>query len=360
MNNFFVDPDINKAETLPSSFYKNDEQFEEVKEKVFANSWQFVGHNSILPINVNTYPFEFMQGFINEPLLIVKNQDESLKCLSNVCTHRANIIIHNTGQVKDLKCLYHGRKFDLDGNFISMPEFQTAKDFPRECDSLRGFPLEKLGPFIFVGLEPNFDIDNVFAKIYERVSFLNLDHLEYRSDLSKDYMVNSHWALYCDNYLEGFHIPYVHKDLNKELEYDEYYTEGMDNTVLQIGIAKDDEVTFDLPEDHQDYGKNVAAYYFFLFPNMMFNFYPWGLSVNIVKPITPTKTKIQYLTYVWKEELMEKGAGSNLDKVELEDEEIVEAVQKGVKSRAYDRGRYSPKREIGVHHFHLLLQKYYK
>ena len=49
-----------------------------------------------------------------------------------------------------------------------------------------------------------------------------------------------------------------------------------------------------------------------------------------------------------------------VDKVEQEDEEIVEAVQKGVKSRAYDRGRYSPKREIGVHHFHLLLQKYYK
>ena len=100
MNKFFVDPDINKAETLPSSFYKNDEQFEEVKEKVFANSWQFVGHNSILPVNVNTYPFEFMQGFIQEPLLLVKNQDESLACLSNVCTHRANIVIHNTAQAK--------------------------------------------------------------------------------------------------------------------------------------------------------------------------------------------------------------------------------------------------------------------
>ena len=127
MNNFFVDPDIDKAETLPSSFYKNDEQFEEVKEKVFANSWQFVGHNSILPINVNTYPFEFMQGFINEPLLIVKNQDESLKCLSNVCTHRANIIIHNTGQVKDLKCLYHGRKFDLDGNLFQCQNFKQLR-----------------------------------------------------------------------------------------------------------------------------------------------------------------------------------------------------------------------------------------
>ena len=92
---------------------------------------------------------------------------------------------------------------------------------------------------------------------------------------------------------------------------------------------------------------------------MMFNFYPWGLSINVVKPKSPEYTEIEYFTYVWKEELMEKGAGANLDKVELEDEEIVESVQKGVKSNSYDRGRYSPKREIGVHHFHLLLQKYY-
>jgi len=45
--------------------------------------------------------------------------------------------------------------------------------------------------------------------------------------------------------------------------------------------------------------------------------------------------------------------------VELEDGEIVESVQKGVMSQSYDRGRYSPAKEVGVHHFHLLLQKFY-
>jgi choline monooxygenase len=241
-----------------------------------------------------------------------------------------------------------------------MPEFDEVKNFPSKDDDLPEISMEIWENLIFVINDKRCDLSELIGPMAERLDWLPVDEFKHKPELSRTYEVNANWALYCDNYLEGFHIPYVHKDLNKELEYDEYYTEGMDNTVLQIGIAKDDEVTFDLPEDHQDYGKNVAAYYFFLFPNMMFNFYPWGLSVNIVKPITPTKTKIQYLTYVWKEELMEKGAGSNLDKVELEDEEIVEAVQKGVKSRAYDRGRYSPKREIGVHHFHLLLQKYYK
>tara|TARA_B100002052_G_scaffold9182_1_gene7704 strand:- start:4807 stop:5892 length:1086 start_codon:yes stop_codon:yes gene_type:complete len=357
MNKFFVDPDIKKADTLPSSFYKNDEQFEEVKEKVFANSWQFVGHNSILPVNVNTYPFEFMQGFIQEPLLLVKNQDESLTCLSNVCTHRANIVIHNTGQVKDLKCQYHGRKFDLDGKFKSMPEFQTAKDFPRECDSLKRFPLEKLGPFIFVGLEPNFDINNVFDKIYERVSFLNLDHLNYRPDLSKDYMVNSHWALYCDNYLEGFHIPFVHDDLNNVLDYGAYETEIDDYFNVQIGYAKDGDNVFDFPKGHQDYGKNIGGYYYWIYPNCMLNFYPWGLSMNIVKPINRNKTKVSYLTYVLDESKLGSGAGSGLDKVEREDEFVVEGVHKGLSSRYYSTGRFSPTMEKGVHHFHLLLSK---
>jgi len=49
------------------------------------------------------------------------------------------------------------------------------------------------------------------------------------------------------------------------------------------------------------------------------------------------------------------GAGAGLDRVEREDEAVVESVQRGVRSRLYDRGRYSPAREGGVHHFHRLL-----
>jgi len=53
-----------------------------------------------------------------------------------------------------------------------------------------------------------------------------------------------------------------------------------------------------------------------------------------------------------------QGAGGDLDKVEKEDEEIVQNVQKGVKSRFYTHGRYSVKREKGTHHFHTLLSRF--
>jgi len=352
-----IDEDIRVAKTIPSKFYHSQKVFSRLKG-LFNKSWQLVGNTDLLESN-NVHPEILLEGLLDEPYFLTKKGKE-IQCLSNVCTHRGNIVCEEACKTKNLVCGYHGRQFEVDGKMQFMPEFDEVKNFPSKDDDLPEISMEIWENLIFVINDKRCDLSELIGPMAERLDWLPVDEFKHKPELSRTYEVNANWALYCDNYLEGFHIPYVHKDLNKELEYDEYYTEGMDNTVLQIGIAKDDEVTFDLPEDHQDYGKNVAAYYFFLFPNMMFNFYPWGLSVNIVKPITPTKTKIQYLTYVWKEELMEKGAGSNLDKVELEDEEIVEAVQKGVKSRAYDRGRYSPKREIGVHHFHLLLQKYYK
>ena len=91
---------------------------------------------------------------------------------------------------------------------------------------------------------------------------------------------------------------------------------------------------------------------------MMFNFYPWGLSLNIVKPISKDLTKIEFRSFVWDKTKLQIGAGSNLDKVEQEDEEIVESVQRGVNSRFYNKGRFSPSMETGVHHFHTLLSDF--
>jgi choline monooxygenase len=104
----------------------------------------------------------------------------------------------------------------------------------------------------------------------------------------------------------------------------------------------------------------VAGYYFWVFPNMMFNFYPWGLSVNIIQPISNKKTKVSFLTFVWDESKLRQGAGADLHKVELEDEEIVQNVQKGIRSRFYNHGRYSVTREMGTHHFHRLIAEFMK
>lgn len=82
-----------------------------------------------------------------------------------------------------------------------------------------------------------------------------LDAFVPRPGLSRTFQVNAHWALYCENYLEGFHIPFVHAGLNAVIDYGEYTTELYPLSNLQLGIAKGEEACFDLPDDHQDYGK---------------------------------------------------------------------------------------------------------
>jgi choline monooxygenase len=154
--------------------------------------------------------------------------------------------------------------------------------------------------------------------------------------------------------LEGFHIPFVHQSLNAAIDYSAYTIEIFRFSSLQTGIASANEDAFDFPESN----KKIAAYYFFIFPNLMLNFYPWGLSVNIIKPLQPDLTKVSYLTFVADESKLNKGAGADLHRVEIEDQAVVESVQKGIRSRFYNRGRYSPFREQGTHHFHSLIAEF--
>jgi len=77
--------------------------------------------------------------------------------------------------------------------------------------------------------------------------------------------------------------------------------------------------------------------------------------VNLVIPLSVNRTRIVYHGFVWDRSKLGKGAGGDLDKVEAEDQEIVEGTQRGVAAGAYDRGRYSPTKETGVHHFHRML-----
>lgn len=356
---FFVDPDISKAKTISTEVYKSPAFFEMAKEKIFAKSWQLAGNIDQLTDPGSCLPFTFLEQYIDEPLVITRDANGTIHCLSNVCTHRGNLLIGEPCHGAHLKCKYHGRIFELNGRFKSMPEFKEVKDFPSASDDLRSLPLFLLDKLLFTSLQPVHDAEVFFRDMRERISWLPLNEFQYRPDLSREYFINANWALYCENYLEGFHIPFVHAGLNAAIDFSDYTTELFyPYSSLQIGISKSGENCFELPDTSPDYGKRVAAYYFWVFPNLMFNFYPWGLSVNIVKPLAVNKTKVTFQQFVWKDELRNKGAGAELDKVELEDEAIVEQVQKGIQSRYYTQGRYSVTREKGTHHFHQLLAQF--
>jgi len=350
-----VDQDIAGASTLPSAFYTDPTLYEAAKEGIFGRSWQWATPLENVRVPGQVLPFTLLEGCLDEPLLLARDMDDHVRCLSNVCTHRGNLVCEGAGVEKSLRCRYHGRRFGLDGKCSFMPEFEGVEGFPSATDNLPQIPVGLWRQFYFVNLAPQVSIDEVFGDVEKRVGWMPVQDFIFAPSRARDYLVKANWALYVDNYLEGFHIPYVHPALNDALDYGSYTTELLKHGNLQLGVAGEGEPSFDLPTSSPDHGKRIGAYYFWLFPNLMLNFYPWGLSVNVVRPLGPALTKVSFMPFVWDESKLDQGAGAALDRVEREDEAIVEAVQKGLRSRFYDRGRYSVKREGGVHQFHRMV-----
>jgi choline monooxygenase len=332
---FQVDPDIRRARTLASEFYTDAAWFELSKERIFARTWQFAGRADE-PGSLR--PHIMLPGFLDEPLLIARSSS-GVRCMSNVCTHRGKILIEEACDANLIRCGYHGRRFSLEGKFLSMPEFEGVEDFPTEKDDLTNVALAEVDGFLFASLDPA----DPFDKFADSTIAAPLHRGKLKFASSRTYELNAHWALYCENYLEGFHIPFVHKSLNEVVDYGTYLTETFRYSSVQTGY---------------DAGGCVAGRYVFIFPNTMFNFYPWGISVNIVRPLAVDRTSVDFVTYVSDETLIGEGAGADLHRVEMEDEAVVESVQRGIRSRYYSHGRYSPTREQGTHHFHRLIAEF--
>ncbi len=355
---FEIDSDIRRAWTLPSEFYTESGWFELSKEKIFARSWQFAGFS---PEIDNLKPVRLLPEFLDEELLLTRENDV-LRCLSNVCTHRGKILVEEPCRADLIRCRYHGRRFSIGGSFLSMPEFDEAEDFPSGDDDLARIEIDEMIGFLFVSLNPSAPLSVFLGDAISRLPEIKYPQMRHIS--SRSYEVNAHWALYCENYLEGFHIPFVHRALNEIVDYGNYSTETFRYSSLQTAFpartgSADSNTAgtrFEATADSTNGG--ASAYYLFVFPNLMFNFYPWGISVNVVKPVAPEKTVVEFLTFVSDEEKLGGGAGSDLHRVEMEDEAVVESVQRGIKSRFYSRGRYSPKSERGLHHFHRLIAEF--
>ena len=352
---FTVDPDVARARTLPSDFYLDPAVHVLTRERVFARSWQWLGDLGDVAAPGSLSPRDMLTGHLDEPLLLARDAGGELRCLSNVCTHRGNLLVREPCRAEQIRCGYHSRRFDLGGRMTFMPGFEQAEDFPSASDHLPQLPFGRFAGQAFASLAPAAPFDAFFTDIATRLAWLPFADLRHDPSRDRDFEIAAHWALYVENYLEGLHIPFLHPALNQALDMERYAYHLGRYANLQLAEARDGDAAFELPPSSPDHGRRIAAYYWWVFPNLMLNFYPWGLSLNLVQPLAPDRTRVRFRGYVLDAARLAGGAGAGLDQVEMEDEAAVESVQRGLRSRLYRNGRYSPSHERGVHQFHRLL-----
>lgn len=349
-------PDITLARTPPGAFYRDPALFALQRERLFLSSWQLTPAVDRAREPSSVVPFTHLPGLLDEPLVAVRDADGSSRCLSNVCTHRGRLLVERPGPLATLRCGYHGRRFRLDGRCTHAPGFDDLDGAAPSRDDLRGAAIDRFFSFPFVSLAPRYALASLFEGAEAHLAHLPFASLVYApAEKPREFVVRAHWALYVENYLEGLHVPFVHPGLSRALAMGAYRTEVFARSVLQVGIAREGESALLEPSPREEPGARVAAYYLWVFPNTMINVYPWGVSVNVVLPEAVDRTRVRYERYLWSEALASRGAGGDLDTVELEDDAVVESVHAGVGARLYDRGRYAPGWEAGVHAFHRMI-----
>jgi phenylpropionate dioxygenase-like ring-hydroxylating dioxygenase large terminal subunit len=345
-----IDPDIACAWSMPAPFYTDPSVPALEQKHIFGKTWQVVGHGHQL---ANPGDF-FTAELLGEPLLLVRGAQGELRGFYNVCRHRAGPPAEGCGSRKLIRCGYHGWTYGLDGALISAPEFEGQPGFHPEQFSLTPVRAEEWSNLIFVNLDPQAEpLLKALGELPSQAA--RFDFASMRLFQRRTYEMECNWKTYIDNYLEGYHLPSVHPGLNRELDYSAYTVETFARHVRQFSPIRGAQPGDATPRRYQATRKDLTTDYFWIFPNWMLNCYPDNASLNIVLPLGAERSLAIFEWYVPEKDLESKVASDSVEfshQIQIEDVAICERVQKNLRSRSYDRGRYSVKQEKGVHAFH--------
>jgi choline monooxygenase len=345
---------INNATTPPSTWYIQPEFLTLESKSVFFQNWIPVGRIEQLKEKGS-----FISGnILGESYIVIRDLQNQLKAFFNVCRHHATRLISqdcgkiNTGEIV---CPYHGWTYTLEGNLKKATQIRGIENFNSKNNSLFPIHVQTFGLWVFIhlGLEPQWTLEK--CSLLEKMLYeTNYQDLKYY--ISKTYTVNCNWKIFIDNYCDGgYHVPYLHKTLNSQIEMNSYKTILDEKFSIQTCSGKKN-----INDEMLKNKINENTIYAFIYPNFMINRYRDVMDTNTVIPISIDKTLVHFDFFF--KDIDSKEAKDYInyslkisDKIQQEDADISSLVQQGIESSSFDVGRYAPNVEQAAHHFHKLL-----
>ena len=342
-----------------------DPQFLKVEQaQIFRKSWQFVCHEEKLN-DVGSYVTVDIQG---QSIVVIRADNGELKAFYNVCKHRAHELLQGEGSVRMITCPYHAWVYKLDGSLYKARRSEHLENFNVQNICLTAVRLEIFCHFVFVNLDPD------APSLEEQAGNLESEIKSYAPDLADltfarrlTYRIQANWKAVVDNFLECYHCPVAHRDFCSLIDMQTYKVKT--HEIYSSHMAKAKSV------DNQAYNIENASVtdhaVWYLWPNMTLMRYPGRGNFMAWRfyPVSQTETYevFDFFLETAKPNADEIEAIEFIDKVlQPEDIALVESVQRGMGTPAFEQGRYlvdpqeSGLSEHAVHHFHSLLLKSYK
>ena len=348
------DAPLARASTIPAEWYTDARVFDLERRTVFSRSWQVAARLDELRA-----PGDYVSGELGsgEPILVARGDDDRLHGLFNVCRHHAAAVVTEAaGSARQFRCPYHGWTYGLDGTLKGTPDFAGVCDFERSENGLVRLACGAWQKWVLArpGAEGLTLDEYLGGDLTMRLQPLGLDGLHWVE--RRHYTLECNWKVFVDNYLDGgYHVPHVHRGLDSVLSYADYTIELGERFCVQGSPL----VSEGADERTRAVRQGGRAHYYWIHPNFMINCYGRAMDTNLVIPRAVDRTDVVFDFFF--ADVSPDARAANLASIDVshqiqqEDVSICLSVQRGLRSRAYDAGRLSVRREAGEHLFHRLL-----
>jgi choline monooxygenase len=362
------------ASTLIPDAYRSAEYHSEEQESLFGTGWVAVAVRHEIATPGQT----LVREVAGRSVVITENQDHELRAFLNVCRHRGSRLVRGDCTLKAgrFRCPYHAWAYDLDGHCIGTPLFEGSdipeemraafdmagvKAFDRADYSLHGVSVATWGPLIFVSLEENpMPLGTWLGDLDERLGGYGLDSWEVQAQ--SDYDIAANWKLIAENFMEYYHLPWVHPELAKVSRIQDHYRfqgPGMYTGIMTSPISGDGPAWLALPPHAGLSGDDENSGRFMLvFPNVALSVLPNHCFLMILDPAAHDRTHERCYILTHPDSMESEGSDRALanllgfwDHVNREDIAIVEDVQLGISTPEYRGGRMCYRFEEPVHRF---------
>jgi len=348
------DVPLAQARTIPAAWYTDPRVFDLERHTVFSRSWQVAGRLDELHTLGDYVACELSNG---EPILVARVEDGSLRSFFNVCRHHAAAVVPDSaGSARQFRCPYHGWTYGLDGTLKGTPDFAGVCEFDRSENGLVPVDCAVAQKWVFARTDaggPSLE-QYLGFELLQQLPTLGLGDLHWME--RRQYTIDCNWKVFVDNYLDGgYHVPHVHRGLDSVLSYTAYTIETGERFCLQWSPL----VTEGADPATAGVRRGDRAHYYWIYPNFMINCYGRAMDTNLVIPRGVDRTDVIFDFYF--ADVSADARARNLasidvsHQIQLEDVSICVSVQRGLRSRAYESGRLSVRREAGAHLFHRLL-----
>ncbi len=355
---------ITQASGLPNVAYRSDEWLQLEQERILARSWVFAGAAAEIPEIGDLKPIEIA----GSPLIIVRTQNRKIQALHNVCRHRGARLITQKCRKSSFTCPYHAWNYRLDGTLQARPHFQGPNKIDRFAEAgggeqldLRQVRTETWNGCIFVNLSGKAEpLEEWLAPMLARTQNYDFSQISWVGKV--EFHVRANWKLVYENYMEGYHVFSVHPQLLKFAPMDIRWAGEWKNHVFYNDYI--------VPKLEAGRGKGLPHYpglseedtrrglWFLCFPHFAAEVFPDQFALLVSYPIAPDLTREELHVFVVNNEAMadkyQKERANLLqlwDDLNREDVGMLELLQQGRLSPAYDGGRLSPYWEVPTHQF---------